>query len=60
METQRRREIVMAELTVLLRRLKSLGFETSAESFVDLELEDLLELRRQLRDTLRTIGGVRD
>lgn len=58
MEDTARKQLLIAEIEVMLVTLAERGFNASAVAIsTDWTEAELLALRRQLRDTLRTLGG---
>lgn len=54
------RALIIAEIRAMIKRLQEHGeFQLTDIRFEDLDLRGLRFLKRELRDTLRTLGGGR-
>jgi len=54
------RNIVIGEIRIMMRRLQETGdFQIPEVEFEKMDLRGLNFVKRQLRDTLRTLGGGR-
>lgn len=54
-----KRELLLTEIRLMITRLQSSGTFQLSVSLDELDLRGLAYIKRQLRDTLRTLGGGR-